>query len=30
MEVELVEPSLYLEHYPPAARTFALAIQRIA
>jgi glutathione synthase/RimK-type ligase-like ATP-grasp enzyme len=30
MEVELVEPSLYLEHHPPAARTLALAIQRIA
>jgi glutathione synthase/RimK-type ligase-like ATP-grasp enzyme len=30
MEVELVEPSLYLDHHPPAARDFALAIQRIA
>jgi hypothetical protein len=30
MEVELVEPSLYLEHHPPAGRTLALAIQRIA
>jgi glutathione synthase/RimK-type ligase-like ATP-grasp enzyme len=30
MEVELLEPSLYLEHHPPAARAFALAIQRIA
>ena len=30
MEVELVEPSLYLEHDPPSARAFALAIQRIA
>jgi len=30
MEVELLEPSLYLEHYPPSARAFALAIQRIA
>ncbi len=30
MEVELVEPSLYLEHHPPSARAFALAIQRIA
>jgi glutathione synthase/RimK-type ligase-like ATP-grasp enzyme len=30
MEVELLEPSLYLEHHPPSARTFALAIQRIA
>ena len=30
MEVELVEPSLYLEHHPPSARTFALAIERIA
>ena len=30
MEVELVEPSLYLEHDPAAARAFALAIQRIA
>jgi glutathione synthase/RimK-type ligase-like ATP-grasp enzyme len=30
MEVELVEPSLYLEHHPPSARTLALAIQRIA
>jgi glutathione synthase/RimK-type ligase-like ATP-grasp enzyme len=29
MEVELVEPSLYLEHDPPAAHAFALAIQRI-
>ena len=30
MELELLEPSLYLEHYPPSARAFALAIQRIA
>jgi glutathione synthase/RimK-type ligase-like ATP-grasp enzyme len=30
MEVELVEPSLYLEHDPPSARAFALAVQRIA
>ena len=30
MEVELLEPSLYLEHDPPSARAFALAIQRIA
>jgi glutathione synthase/RimK-type ligase-like ATP-grasp enzyme len=30
MEVELVEPSLYLAHHPPSARAFALAIQRIA
>jgi glutathione synthase/RimK-type ligase-like ATP-grasp enzyme len=30
MEVELVEPSLYLEHHSPSARTFALAVQRIA
>ena len=30
MELELLEPSLYLEHYPPSARSFALAIQRIA
>jgi glutathione synthase/RimK-type ligase-like ATP-grasp enzyme len=30
MEVELLEPSLYFEHYPPSARAFALAIQRIA
>ena len=29
MEIELVEPSLYLEHDPPAAHTFALAVQRI-
>jgi glutathione synthase/RimK-type ligase-like ATP-grasp enzyme len=29
MEIELVEPSLYLEHDPPAARAFALAVQRI-
>jgi glutathione synthase/RimK-type ligase-like ATP-grasp enzyme len=29
MEIELVEPSLYLEHDPPAADAFALAIQRI-
>ena len=29
MEIELVEPSLYLEHHPPAAAAFALAIQRI-
>ena len=28
MEVELVEPSLYLEHDPPAAPAFARAIQR--
>lgn len=30
MEVELVGPSLYLEHDPPSAHTFALAVQRIA
>jgi hypothetical protein len=30
MEVELVEPSLFLEHDPPSARAFALAVQRIA
>jgi glutathione synthase/RimK-type ligase-like ATP-grasp enzyme len=30
MEIELVEPSLYFEHDPPAARAFALAVQRIA
>ena len=30
MEVELVEPSLYLEHDPAAARTFALAVRNIA
>jgi glutathione synthase/RimK-type ligase-like ATP-grasp enzyme len=30
MEVELVEPSLYLEHDPPSAHAFALAVQRIA
>jgi glutathione synthase/RimK-type ligase-like ATP-grasp enzyme len=30
MEIELLEPSLYLEHHPPAAQAFALAIQRIA
>jgi glutathione synthase/RimK-type ligase-like ATP-grasp enzyme len=30
MELELLEPSLYLEHHPPSARAFALAIQRIA
>jgi glutathione synthase/RimK-type ligase-like ATP-grasp enzyme len=29
MEVELVEPSLYLEHDPPSADAFALAIRRI-
>jgi hypothetical protein len=29
MEIELVEPSLYLEHDPPAADALALAIQRI-
>ena len=29
MEVELVEPSLYLEHDPPSAGAFARAIQRI-
>jgi hypothetical protein len=29
MEIELVEPSLYLEHDPSAADAFALAIQRI-
>jgi glutathione synthase/RimK-type ligase-like ATP-grasp enzyme len=29
MEIELVEPSLYLEHDPPSARAFALAVQRI-
>jgi glutathione synthase/RimK-type ligase-like ATP-grasp enzyme len=29
MEVELVEPSLYLEHDPPSAGAFALAIRRI-
>lgn len=30
MEVELAEPSLYLEHDPPSALAFARAIQRIA
>lgn len=30
MEVELVEPSLYLEHDPPAAAAFARAVHRIA
>ena len=30
MEIELLEPSLYLEHHPPAALLFARAIQRIA
>ena len=30
MEVELVEPSLYLEHHPPSAQAFAQAIRRIA
>ena len=30
MEVELVEPSLYLEHEPASAGAFARAIQRIA
>lgn len=30
MELELLEPSLYLEHHAPSARTFALAIRRIA
>jgi len=30
MEVELVEPSLYLEHDPPSAGVFARAVQRIA
>jgi glutathione synthase/RimK-type ligase-like ATP-grasp enzyme len=29
MEIELVEPSLYLEHDPPSAHAFALAVQRI-
>jgi hypothetical protein len=29
MEIELVEPSLYFEHHPPAATAFALAIRRI-
>jgi glutathione synthase/RimK-type ligase-like ATP-grasp enzyme len=29
MEVELVEPSLYLGHDPQAAQAFALAVQRI-
>jgi glutathione synthase/RimK-type ligase-like ATP-grasp enzyme len=29
MEVELVEPSLYLEHAPESAAAFALAVQRI-
>jgi glutathione synthase/RimK-type ligase-like ATP-grasp enzyme len=29
MEVELVEPSLYLAHDPSSARAFALAVQRI-
>ena len=30
MELELVEPSLYLEHHAPSAHAFAAAIQRIA
>lgn len=30
MELELLEPSLYLEHHAPSARAFARAIQRIA
>jgi glutathione synthase/RimK-type ligase-like ATP-grasp enzyme len=30
MEVELVEPSLYLAHDPPSAGAFALAVRRIA
>jgi glutathione synthase/RimK-type ligase-like ATP-grasp enzyme len=30
MEVELLEPSLYLEHAPTAARDLARAIQRVA
>jgi glutathione synthase/RimK-type ligase-like ATP-grasp enzyme len=30
MELELLEPSLYLEHHAPSARAFALAILRIA
>jgi hypothetical protein len=30
MEVELIEPSLYLEHDPPAAERFARAVQHIA
>jgi hypothetical protein len=30
MEIELVEPSLYLQHDPRAAAAFALAIRRIA
>jgi glutathione synthase/RimK-type ligase-like ATP-grasp enzyme len=30
MEVELLEPTLYLEHDPQSAGAFALAIQRIA
>jgi glutathione synthase/RimK-type ligase-like ATP-grasp enzyme len=30
MEVELVEPSLYLEYVPAAARAFASAVRRIA
>jgi len=29
MEVELVEPSLYLEHAPESAAAFARAVQRI-
>jgi glutathione synthase/RimK-type ligase-like ATP-grasp enzyme len=29
MEVELVEPSLYLQHDPPSARAFALAVERV-
>jgi hypothetical protein len=29
MEVELVEPSLYLEYDAPSAHAFALAVQRI-
>jgi len=29
MEVELVEPSLYLEHAPASAAAFAHAVQRI-
>jgi glutathione synthase/RimK-type ligase-like ATP-grasp enzyme len=29
MEIELVEPSLFLEHHPPAAMAFARAIERV-
>jgi hypothetical protein len=30
MEIELLEPSLYVEHHAPSAQAFARAIQRIA